>query len=287
MPRVIGIRWGRKSTATMPGLASAASPARGLDRGQLLLDLRDVAMPAEPVRLDALVDLAEMELRLGLAAGSGHPALGVDHEVADQAGPCERSERQDGGRRIAAGGAHDRDRGVDELRERRAMELREAVDRLLEQVGTRVLEAVPARVVGRVAEAEVGTLVDDRRARRDQVRDDRGRGAVRQRQEDRIRRRELGVNGQAGRAEMGVDPGDRVVVAAAAGQSDELDVGVAGEQADELGADVAGGADDPDPDPAWPAGRVDPAQRPRQDRRARRGRSGAWRRQRRSAGWRS
>ena len=66
---------------------------------------------------------------------------------------------------------------------------------------------------------------------------------------------------------MRVDPGDRVVVTTTAGQPDELDVWVAGEQPDQLGTDVAGGADDPDPDPARPAGRIDPAQRPRQDRR--------------------
>ncbi len=58
-------------------------------------------------------------------------------------------------------------------------------------------------------------------------------------QEDRVRGRQLGVDGQARRPEMRMDPGDRVVVATAAGQPDQVDVRVAGEQPDQLGADVA------------------------------------------------
>ena len=44
----------------------------GIDRGvrQLLLDLGDVAMPAEAVRLHALVDLAEHHLGLRVSAGA-------------------------------------------------------------------------------------------------------------------------------------------------------------------------------------------------------------------------
>ena len=62
-----------------------------------------------------------------------------------------------------------------------------------------------------------------------------------------------------------MDPGDRVVVAAAPGEPDQLDVRMAGQQPDQLGADVAGRPDDPDPDPARAAGRVDAARGAREE----------------------
>ena len=43
---------------------------------------------------------------------------------------------------------------------------------------------------------------------------------------------------------------DRLVVAVATGEPDDLDVRVARQEADELRADVAGRADDPDADPS-------------------------------------
>ncbi len=137
------------------------------------------------------------------------------------------------------------------------MQLREPVDGHVQQLGSRVLEAVPARVVGGVAQAEVGTLVDDRRAGGEQVRRQvRGR-AVGQGQEDRIDRRQLAVDGQLGRAEVRVDAGDGVVVALATLEADEVDVRVPREEADELRADVAGRPDDADPDPTRAAGGID------------------------------
>jgi hypothetical protein len=43
--------------------------------GQLLLDLADVAMGEDPVGLDALVDLAELEVRLGSRPAPETPLL--------------------------------------------------------------------------------------------------------------------------------------------------------------------------------------------------------------------
>ena len=73
-----------------------------------------------------------------------------------------------------------------------------------------------------------------------------------------------------GRGEVRVDPADRVVVAAAADEPDELDVRVSRQQPDQLGADIAGRPDDPDPDPARPARRVDAPLRTGELRRSRR-----------------
>ena len=71
------------------------------------------------------------------------------------------------------------------------MEFRQPVDGLAEELGMWVLEAVPARVVGRVSKPEVGTLVDDRGAAREESwRQVRG-GPVGERQEDGIDRRQL------------------------------------------------------------------------------------------------
>src|SRR5690242_9066424 len=72
---------------------------------------------------------------------------------------------------------------------------------------------------------------------------------------------------------MWMDGDDRVVVAPATGQPDELDIRVPRQEADELGADISGRADDPDPDAARAAARVDPALRSRQAA-ASRGRGG-------------
>src|SRR4029077_7511643 len=79
----------------------------GPEEPELLLDLGDVTVTTDAVRLHALVDLAEHEVRLRLAAGAAHPALGIDDEVADESGPGQRGEGEDRRRRIAPRGAHD------------------------------------------------------------------------------------------------------------------------------------------------------------------------------------
>ena len=143
------------------------------------------------------------------------------------------------------------------------MQLRQAVDRLVEEVRPRMLEAVPARVVGRVAQAEVGALVDDRRAGGDEVGDEVRRGAVREGEEDRIRGRQLGMDVEVERRQVRVDAVDRVVVAATPDEPDQLDVRVPRQQPDQLTADIAGRPDDPDPDPPRATGRIHAARRPR------------------------
>ena len=100
-----------------------------------------------------------------------------------------------------------------------------------------------------------GPEVDDRGAGSDEVGDELRRRAVGQRQEDRVDRRQGGMDGQLGRREVRVDAAERVVVAVAALEADEVDVRVAREEPDELGADVAGRPDDADADATRPAGR--------------------------------
>jgi len=58
---------------------------------QLLLHLGRVAVSEHAVGPDALVDLGEEQIGLGLAAGPRDAALGIDGEIADQPGPCQRA----------------------------------------------------------------------------------------------------------------------------------------------------------------------------------------------------
>ena len=153
-------------------------------------------------------------------------------------------------RRVAAGRADDRPLGVAQRLQLRAMELGQAVDGVVEQLRRGVVEAVPARIVGRVAEPEVGPQVDDGRAPGRDVRDDPGGRAVGQGEEDGVDvGRGGGVDRETGRRQVRVGRGDRLVVAAASRQADDLDVGMARQEPDQLRADVAGRADDPDADP--------------------------------------
>ena len=102
IPRVIGTRWGRKSTRDDPRVRRHVEPGTDRDTGKLLLDLRDVAMPADAIGPDALVDLAEHQLGLGLAPGARYAALGVDHEVLDQTGARQRQQGEQRRGRVAA-----------------------------------------------------------------------------------------------------------------------------------------------------------------------------------------
>ena len=106
MPRVIGIEVGQEVDAAAPGLSTARLAASATASSCSIS--RDVAVAADAVGLHALVDLAEHQVGLGVAAGARDAALGVDDEVADEAGPGEGREREERRRRVAAGRADDR-----------------------------------------------------------------------------------------------------------------------------------------------------------------------------------
>jgi len=75
---------------------------------------------------------------------------------------------------------------------------------------------------------------------------------MRQREEDRIGIRHLRLDDEPGRGEMGVRAADRVRVAAAGDEADELDERVTREDPDQLRTDVTRGADDRDPHATCP-----------------------------------
>ena len=89
--------------------------------------------PPMPYAFTLSLTSPNMQVRLRLAAGARDAALGVDDEVADQAGARERREREERGRRVAAGRADDRlaarRRSADELG---PVELGQAVDGAVE-----------------------------------------------------------------------------------------------------------------------------------------------------------
>ncbi len=151
------------------------------------------------------------------------------------------------------------------------MQLRQAVDGLIQQVGSRVLEAVPARVVTRVAQAEVGSEIDDRRPRCGEVRHDPRRGAVGKGQEHGVGRRQLRSHREVGRRQVRMVAADRLVLAVATREPDDLDVRMARQQPDELRADVPGRPDDADTDAprAVPAVRRDATERAGEESRRR------------------
>ncbi len=84
----------------------------------------------------------------------------------------------------------------------------------------------------------------------DEVRDELRRGAVREGEEDRIRGRKLRVDVEVERGQMRVDAGDRIAVAAAAHEPDQLDIRMSRQEPNQLATDISGRPDDPDPDHA-------------------------------------
>ena len=238
------MRWGRKSTGRTPGLASGS----GSEHAQLLLHLRDMPVPADAVRTDALVDLAEGQVRLGVAAGTRDATLGVHHEVRDEPGPCERRERQDGRGGVAAGSADDGDVRGTERGELRPMQLRQPVDRTRQQFRRRMLEAIPAGIVGGSQEPEVGSLVDDRSPGREDVARLCRRQTVGQRQEHGVSLWQHRVDGVAGSGQVGMHAAYRLLLATATLEPHDTHVRVLVEQPHHLAAGISGRADDADPD---------------------------------------
>ncbi len=225
----------------------------GGQQPQLLLHLRDVTVTADAVRLDALVDLAERQLRLGLPTRPRDAALGVDHEVGDEPRPGERRERQDGRGGIAARRADDRAIGASQGRKLGPMQLRQPVHGPGQEIRRRVIEPVPAGIVGRVAEPEVGALVDDGDARVDEVGRHARRQAVWQCQEHGVRLRQGRVHDVPGPRQMGMHGPDRLLLPSSTLESHDAHIRMLVEQPDHLTARVSGGTDDADPDPGTSA----------------------------------
>ena len=156
-----------------------------------------------------------------------------------------------------------------------------------------MLEAIPARVVGRIAQPEVRPEVDDGGAVGHEVRDEAGRRAVGEGEERGIDLRQACPDREVGRGQVRVVAADRVVLAVAAGESDDLDVRMARQQPDELGTDVPGGTDDADADPSRPAVRAhaplgageEPRRLVRRDRRGRSEPRAHWRTWPLTGGW--
>ena len=84
-----------------------------LDRGtraeqrELLLDLRRVPVGGDLVGQDVLARHRQVGGLVERPPGAGDALLGVDHDVGDQPGAGERREREQRGRRVAAGVGHD------------------------------------------------------------------------------------------------------------------------------------------------------------------------------------
>ena len=149
-------------------------------RGQLLLDLGRVTMARNPVCVHVLVRGHEVGLLGRGAAGAGYAGLCIDHDIGDQFGARERSEREQRRRRIAAWIGHQVC-----PREHVPVELGQPVDGIVEQLRREVL-AVPLAVDRGIAQAEVRAQVDDPHLPLEQRRDHRRRRAVRVRDHRRV-----------------------------------------------------------------------------------------------------
>jgi hypothetical protein len=132
-------------------------------------------MPADAVRGDPLEHRRGVRARRGRASGAGDARLRVDDDVVrlDQVG--ERQEREQRGRRVAA--------GVGDEPTRRGEELRQRVAPVGERRGVRVVEPVPLLVRRGILQPVPAREVDDDARRR---RLERGRLAVAEAHEDDV-----------------------------------------------------------------------------------------------------
>ena len=134
---------------------------RGALAGELLLDLRRVAVAADLVRRHVLVGGDEVRGLRRLAPGAGHARLGVDHDVAEQPGAGERGEREQRGGRVAAGVGDEV--GAGDLL---AVQLGQPVDAVAEQArAPRAGRTSPRRCRGRAAGSRPRGRRPARRAR--------------------------------------------------------------------------------------------------------------------------
>ena len=136
---------------------------------ELLLDLRRVAVTADLVRRDRLVDGHEVLVMRRLSTGAADARLGVDHHVAQQARTGERGEREDRRGRIAARVGHQVG-----ARDLVAVQLGQPVDGIAHQ-RRRGMGAVPVLVDADLVQPEVGRQVDDPHAALAQLGDHRAR----------------------------------------------------------------------------------------------------------------
>ena len=128
---------------------------------ELLLDLGRVAVAADLVGRDRLVDADEVLVVRRLAAGAADARLGVDHHVAEQLGAGERREGEDRGGRVAAGVGDEV--GAGDLL---AVQLRQPVHGAAHQSGRRVRRRTsPRRRPGRGAGSRQTGRPPARRAR--------------------------------------------------------------------------------------------------------------------------
>lgn len=126
----------------------------GIQYRQLLLDLRGVSVARDSIGVDVLVRGDEVGLLAGRAPGPRDPRFGVDDDVLDHAGAGERGEREQGGRRVAAG-VGDQVGPGDLL----AVSLGEAIDGLSQELRGLVF-AVPLLIDRGVVQPEVGAVID-------------------------------------------------------------------------------------------------------------------------------
>ena len=173
MPRCIGARCGLNWTTTW--LAGG--------HAELLLDLGDMPVTGDAVGLDRAVALREQERHVGLLAGAGDAAVGVDDQATrlglEQAGAQQRYQRHLDAGRVAAR-AGDELRGLPRVV---GLEFRDDVTGLRGERRRRMVMAVILFVEREVAETEVGGQVEHPLAGGDERRGVLGGDAVRERQE--------------------------------------------------------------------------------------------------------
>ena len=220
------------------------------DRADHLLHLGRVPMLEQAVGDEVLVDGAEGGVLLQCHARARHAASGIDDDPGrvDDAPAHQRRERERRRRRIAA-----RHRDRTRTDDRVAVQLGQPVHELRQELGTLVRLVVPLRVQLGIGQPEVSGQVDDRADLLAELGDDPLRGAVRQRQEDKVEpvarvgvvRREDEV--RIGGREARVAGGGELARLALSGCDGDVEAAVQRAQAQQLCARVARGPDDPDP----------------------------------------